>query len=235
MLSIDSIKKLIGLEDVIVKNIVQHTKSTEIEIELERKTQICPRCGSSTKTIHDYRKQTVKDVPAFGKSVIINLKKRRYRCCLCEKRFIEKLDFLPRYHRMTSRLVAYVLAELASEYSFTSVSKKVNLSVSTVIRIFDFVNYGVPDLPEVLSIDEFKGNTGLDKYQVIITDPVTGRVLDILPSRRYHKLINYFKPMNRCDVKFFVSDMWKPYRELSGSFFKDATQITDKYHFIRQV
>jgi transposase len=235
MLSIDSIKKLIGLEDVIVKNIVQHTKSTEIEIELERKTQICPRCGSSTKTIHDYRKQTVKDVPAFGKSVIINLKKRRYRCCLCEKRFIEKIDFLPRYHRMTSRLVAYVLAELASEYSFTSVSKKVNLSVSTVIRIFDFVNYGVPDLPEVLSIDEFKGNTGLDKYQVIITDPVTGRVLDILPSRRYHKLINYFKPMNRCDVKFFVSDMWKPYRELSGSFFKDATQITDKYHFIRQV
>ena len=235
MLSIDFTKELIGLKDIIVKNVVRRNRITEIEIEVERKAQRCPCCGTATRTIHDYRWQQIKDIPSFGKHVIINLHKRRYRCPHCGKRFIEEVDFLPSYHRMTNRLAAYVLAELAKECSFTSVSKRVNLSVSTVIRIFDFVNYGTPVLPEVLSIDEFKGNTGFDKYQVIITDPVTGRVLDILPSRYAYKLINYFKPMDRDNVKFFVSDMWGTYKDLSKTFFKNAVPIIDKYHIVRQV
>jgi len=235
MLSIDFTKELIGLKDIIVKNVIRRNKVTEIEIELERKVQHCPCCGTATRTIHDYRWQKIKDVPSFGKYVIINLHKRRYRCPHCGKRFIEHVDFLPSYHRMTNRLATYVLAELANECSFTSVSKRVNLSVSTVIRIFDFVNYGTPVLPEVLSIDEFKGNTGFDKYQVIITDPVTGRVLDILPSRYEYKLINYFKPIDRDNVKIFVSDMWGTYHDLSKTFFKNAIPVIDKYHFVRQV
>ncbi len=30
-------------------------------------------------------------------------------------------------------------------------------------------------------------------------------------------------------------DMWKPYKELAETFFKNATVVIDKYHFIRQV
>lgn len=41
--------------------------------------------------------------------------------------------------------------------------------------------------------------------------------------------------MNRADVKYFISDMWKPYRDLATVFFKNAIQIVDKYHWIRQV
>ena len=48
-------------------------------------------------------------------------------------------------------------------------------------------------LPEVFAIDEFKGNTGAQKYQCILTDPVHGRVLDILPDRRSSHLIKHSK------------------------------------------
>lgn len=45
----------------------------------------------------------------------------------------------------------------------------------------------------MLSIDEFKSNTGREKYQVILTDPVNHIVLDILPKRTKYELTDYFK------------------------------------------
>lgn len=55
--------KLLNIEDVIIKNI-RHT-DTFVKIYLETKPheQTCPHCGSITKRIHDYRYQTIKDLP----------------------------------------------------------------------------------------------------------------------------------------------------------------------------
>ena len=140
---------------------------------------------------------------------------------------------------MTNRLSAWVINLLTDVRSFSSVAREVNLSVSTVIRIFDLVGYSKPQsLPEVLAIDEFKGNTGKEKYQAIITDPKTGVILDILPDRKQNHLIQYLKQYDkkeRAKVQFFVSDMWKPYRELSEVFFKNCIYLVDKYHYVRQI
>ena len=90
----------------------------------------------------------------------------------------------------------------------------------------------------MLAIDEFKGNTGDEKYQAILTDPQTGVVLDILPDRKTGHLISYLKQWDRTEreqVRFFVSDMWKPYTDLSAIYFKNAIPLIDKYHYIRQI
>ena len=232
-------EKLINLQELIVKNIVQDQFSTTIYAQMPRKPHKCPCCNTSTDKIHDYRNQRIKDIPAFGKFTTIVLRKRRYVCPNCGKRFHEDIAFLPRYHRITNRLAAYVIDKLKSEYSFTSVAKSVNLSVSSVIRIFDIVSFPKPNkLPRVFAIDEFKGNTGNIKYQCIVTDPSTGRVLDILPERSQQYLINYLKQWNsksRKRVKYFVSDMWAQYTDIAAVFFKNATQVIDRYHFIRQI
>lgn len=39
----------------------------------------------------------------------------------------------------------------------------------------------------------------------------------------------------RCAVKFFVSDMRKPYAELSEIYLKEATRLVDKHHYVRRV
>ena len=232
-------EKLINLQELIVKNIVQDQFSTTIYAQMPRKPHKCPCCNTSTDKIHDYRNQRIKDIPAFGKFTTIVLRKRRYVCPNCGKRFYEDITFLPRYHRITNRLAAYVIDKLKSEYSFTSVAKSVNLSVSSVIRIFDIVSFSKPNkLPRVFAIDEFKGNTGNIKYQCIVTDPSTGRVLDILPERSQQYLINYlkqWKSKSRKRVKYFVSDMWTQYTDIASVFFKNATQVIDRYHFIRQI
>ena len=234
-----STTNLTGLQDLKIKKVDSLGEFLLINAEIERKPHKCPCCGEITNKIHDYRTQIIKDISSFGNFIIISLRKRRYVCKNCGKRFYENVSFLPRYYRMTNRLSAWVINLLKDVRSFSSVAREVNLSVSTVIRIFDLVGYSKPQsLPEVIAIDEFKGNTGKEKYQAIITDPKTGVILDILPDRKQSHLIQYLKQYSKKErdkVKFFVSDMWKPYRELSEIFFKNCIYLVDKYHYVRQI
>lgn len=107
-----------------------------------------------------------------------------------------------------------------------------------MIRIFDIVSYPKTKLSAAIAIDEFKGNFWGEKYQCILTDPENKIVLDILPMRYGHYLSEYFKKFpsdERNQVKYFISDMWEPYSDSASVWFKNATQIIDKYNWIRQV
>ena len=239
MLSYDYTKDLLNLQGVIIDKIEQLKDTTIIHIHLPVKPHKCKCCGEMTYYVHDYRVRTIKDIPAYGKNTVLLYKQRRYVCKHCGKRFAEENTFSPKYYRITHRLLNDIFIKLESEYSFTSVAKMCNLSVSTVIRFFDILSYQAPkELPYVLAIDEFKGNTGDEKYQAILTDPQTGVVLDILPDRKTRHLMSYLKQWDKSEreqVRFFVSDMWKPYTDLSAIYFKNAVPLIDKYHYIRQI
>lgn len=235
MLSFYYSQKLLNLSGVLIKDILHDENTTTFEIEIQRKPHTCPCCGHSTQKVHDYRLQKIKDIPAFGDHTVLLLRKRRYVCKACGKRFSEDIDFLPRYYRMTTRLAFYVLSELSSTCSFKSVAESVNLSISTIIRIFDKLSYSLSALPRVLAIDEFKGNTNHEKYQCIITDPENKRVLDILPNRYKTDLTSYLLKFDTSNTSIFISDMWPTYRDLSKDLFPSATYVVDKYHYARQV
>lgn len=53
---------------------------------------------------------------------------------------------------MTNRLAFYIITELKKAKSMNEISSTTNLSISTVMRLFNYVNYGMPKLPRVLSI-----------------------------------------------------------------------------------
>ncbi len=233
----DILSDFLNLEKLKVLKYKHFKNHTEIDVEVERTEQICPICSEVTNWIQSRRTQKIRDVNFGDKKTYLILHKKRYKCKHCGKTFMEENKVLNTYQRMTTRLVNEILLKLESERSFTSIAKDYNISVNTVIRLFDKIQYPEATLEdiEVLSIDEFKGNTGGEKYNCIITCPKTRQVLDILPTRKYNDLANYFKNKNREDIKYFVSDMWQPYKELGKVFFKDAILIVDKYHWIRLV
>lgn len=233
MLNQDYTAKLLNLEDVVITKVENISDQLHIYLHLPRKEHICPRCGARTDRVHDYREQIVKDVP-LGRNTFLHLRKRRY-VCSCGKRFSEQNSFLPRYYRMTSRLIAEVLHAFRKVASASEIASRYNISVTTAIRYFDCIDYGCKELPEVLSIDEFKGNAGGEKYQSIITDPQNKKVLDILPNRYEADLIRYFKQFeSRKDVKYFVSDMNPHFRNVAKVCFPNAVLIADKFHVVRQ-
>ena len=68
-------EKLLGLKEVIVKNVTQTEEFVKIEIEVKRRIQDCPCCGAATGAVHDYRRQVIKDISAFGKHTQLILSK----------------------------------------------------------------------------------------------------------------------------------------------------------------
>ena len=235
MLYEDYTAKLLGLEDIIIKKVWEDESAHHIELELPRRKHNCPCCGAETDRIHDYRKQKIKDISAFGKDVYLYLRKRRYACDGCGKRFYEKNSFLPRYHRMTSRKNARIIEDFRDTVSASYIARKHNISTTTALRYFNLVNYSCKALPEVLSIDEFKGNAGGEKYQTILTDARERKIIDILPNRKKADMIRYFRRFkNRKEVKYVVIDMNPHFREVAEVCFPQATIVIDRYHVTRQ-
>lgn len=235
MLNSYYIEQLIGLQGIEVKFTEEIENETIIHAEIKRKQCSCPRCGKKTSKIHDYRTQIIRDLNCFGRNVKLILRKRRY-VCTCGKRFYESISFLPKYSRRTQRSTVQMLEKLSDTRSYSSVAYEYGVSVSTVIRIFNRVQYPHPaELPEVLGIDEFKGNSGGAKFHCILTDLKQKKVIDILHTRKENELIDYFKKYDRSKVKYFVSDMNKTYSEIAKTYFPHATYIIDKYHWERQM
>ena len=61
---------------------------------------------------------------------------------------------------MTSRKNARIIVDFRDTVSASYIAKKHNISTTTALRYFNLVNYTCKELPEVLSIDEFKANAG---------------------------------------------------------------------------
>ena len=234
MLMTDYTAKLLNLEDVIITDVENISDQLNISIELPRRKHICPCCGAETDRVHDYRMQIIKDVP-LARDTFLHLRKRRYRCD-CGKRFFEKNTFLPRYYRVTSRLVAEIMFAFKKTVSAKDIGCRYNISSVTAIRYFNLFNKKLTELPEVISLDEFKGNSGGQKYNSIIVDPKERVVLDILPNRFENDLVKYFSQFsNKNNVKYFVCDMNPHFRQVAKVCFPQATIVADKYHVIRQV
>lgn len=234
MLMTNHITKLLNLEDVIITNVENISGQLHIYLELPRKKHVCPCCGAETACIHDYRVQIIKDIP-MARDTFLHLRKRRYRCA-CGKRFFEKNSFLPRYFRVTIRLFAEIIFAFKKIVSAKEIGCRFNVSAVTAMRYFNFFNKKLTVLPEVISLDEFKGNSGGQKYNSIIVDPKEKAVLDILPNRFESDLVKYFSHFsNKTAVKYFVCDMNPHFREVAKICFPQATIVADKYHVIRQV
>nr|WP_206762728.1 ISL3 family transposase [Mobilitalea sibirica] len=228
---------MLNLEGVKIKNVCHSNTKITITLVTDPSEQICPVCGNFTSKVHDYRKQVIKDLPLQLKPVVLILRKRRYTCS-CGKHFYEHYPWLPKYQHMTKRLAMYICHQLRQIVSYSYVASQTNVSSSTVSRVFDRLRYEKPNIPSVLSIDEFKGNAETGKYQCILVDGKKHRILDILPDRTQSHLSSYFRDIPRPQrnrVEFFILDMWEQYRDLAKAYFPNATLIVDKYHFVRQV
>lgn len=106
------IKKLFNFKGIVFENLEINLDSTSFYFFLEVKKHNCPCCYQQTNKIYDYRIQMIKDISIFGKKTFLFYKKRRYRCKHCNKKFYEKNDFLPKYQRMTNRLIQYIVSTI---------------------------------------------------------------------------------------------------------------------------
>lgn len=224
----------------VVKSFLETEDGTTLyaHIEMPVKEHICPYCGCSTSKIKDYRIQKIKDIDLIGKRLFIFLRKRRYICARCHKSFTEDNPLAAKYQRVTYRFYQQVFKELAKVQSFKAVAERMGTAISNIIRWFDHISYACAELPERFSIDEFKGNTGNEKYQCNVTNPDSRKILDILASRSLESLCAHYRQYTvkeRSHVKEIVMDMSNIFRAAARLLFPNARITADKFHVIRLV
>jgi transposase, IS204/IS1001/IS1096/IS1165 family protein len=232
------ITTLLDLKGITVTKFRNRTNRFRIHIELPVREHTCPCCHSKTSKIHDYRFQLIKDIPIYYKNTFICYKKRRYVCINCGKRFYEKNTFLPKYARKTKRLTAFIIDKLKEKQSMKDISKLANVSITTVSKLLPYLSVSPSYLPEVLCIDEFRGNAGNFKYQVSLIDGKTRKPIDIIECRHKVYLFNYFNKFTlqeRKKVKYVVMDLWQPYKDLAKTYFPNAEIVADRFHYVRYI
>lgn len=230
------IRNLLDLKGVIVKKVRYKKNFVKIHIELPVREQTCPYCKAKTSKVKDYRTQIIKDIPIRFKTTLLSYRKRRYECKECGKTFYEKAYFLPKRARKTTRVTEFIVDRLRTKQSMKDIARDADVSVSTVSRLLPPLAVSAKYLPEVLCIDEFKGNTGNFKYQVSLMDGKTRKPIDVIECRYKNHLFDYFnkfKIEERKKVKYVVIDLWKPYKDLAQTYFPNAIIVADKFHFIR--
>ena len=233
----NNIMNLFGFKDVVFDSFNEDNEFVYIHACVS-KMSICPKCGSKKIWVHDHRIQKIRDTHIRGKKSLILLKKTRYDCKSCGTRFERNLDFIAKGHTMTKRLVCSIVAEFDEVYSISSIANRYNVSSNTVLRILNYLSTSRDKLSMVLCIDEFKGDSGNNKYQTSLLNGYTHNIIDILPSRSKNSLFEYFKKIptkEKMNVRFFVSDMSNAFKSVKERFFKESLHIVDRYHFIRQV
>ena len=232
----DFIKNLLDLKGVIVKKVRYKKNFVKIHIELPIREQTCPYCKAKTTKIKDYRTQVIKDIPIRFKTTLLSYRKRRYQCKECGKTFYEKAHFLPKRARKTTRVTEFIVDRLKTKQSMKDIAQDADVSVNTVSRVLPSLAVSAKHLPEVLCIDEFKGNTGYYKYQVSLMDGKTRKPIDIIECRYKTHLLDYFNNFSlqeRKKVKYVVTDLWKTYKDLANTYFPNAKVVADKFHFVR--
>ena len=119
--------------------------------------------------------------------------------------------------------------------SLKYIAEKYRVSITSIENEMLDIISGIPkyvaNLPRVISFDEFKADTVEGKYAFIINDPIHKKVLDILPSRKKERLLQYFTYCNnRHSVEFVISDMYEPYLLVTKTIFPKAKYVVDRFH-----
>lgn len=127
-------------------------------------------------------------------------------------------------------------------YNFTFKQNAENnaLSDDKVWKILQEVTSDYPDylrtLPEVILLDEFKVDTKVEKYALIINELIRKKILDVLPKRTKEYLLSYFTRVeNRNNVKVVISDMYELYSMVTKAMFLKQKYVVDRFHYVTYI
>ena len=136
------------------------------------------------------------------------------------------------------------------EDTYTSVAERYHVSKATVLRLFDkHVDIMRKPLPMVLSMDEhYFPESDMDSlYCCLLMNFITGEVIDVLPTRRKHYLIDYFssirgdiqnytlKRSELNNVKYISMDLYDNFRDVAQICFPDVIVCADSFHVTKHL
>ena len=213
-----------------------------VELKSRKEKVRCLKCNKFTSSVHSKLKP-IRSVytDSCGQEVNLIIHKRRFHCYNCGKIFTEELSLNTKDGNISNAVKIQIRKDLLDyNMSINKIAERNHVAPGTVRRELEEATSLIPEfiknLPRVISFDEFKADTLEGKYAFILNDPIHKKVLDVLPSRKKERLVQYFtKTENRRSVEFVISDMYEPYLLVQQIMFPHAKYVVDKFHYIRYI
>jgi len=200
----------------------------------------CPicMCTNVVKNGHKMLFPILEIIPHYKN--ICRLSVQRFKCNRCGKSFLDESKLTFKNNQISKSTIFQILLDLKEDVSFTYIAKKNNVSIQTVINIFDkYVSIPKMKLSETICIDEFKNlKSAKGKYAFLVLDPINHKVIEVLESRLHQDISKYFYSLGyeeRSIVKYVVSDMNDTYRYIVSRYFPNATYVVDAFHYLRYI
>jgi len=239
----NTIIKLFNLEphDIEQINVRSESYTVFVFITLKKQFQRCPKCGCSTKRIHDYRQRTLEHGVINDAFTTIVYKQRRYFCSECGHSFPEANPFAQPKKRLSKYLILRIMKMLKNpRTTYSQVADAVGVSTSTVMRVFDRYAGVTPiSMPACLCIDEiYAVKRKQQVYACVLVDMQTSQIYDLLPNRFKVDISEYLSRISleeRNKVKYVCIDMYDVYRDLSRVYFHNAKICVDSFHVIQLI
>jgi transposase len=236
--------ELLGLWEFVVESYdIDEAKQKSIfKCRIYLDYAVCPRCGSVSSDIHQYKRRIVRDMMCFGRVVYLRFDIRRFECPKCHKVFTESLDSIAPDQCYTRRFEEMVYQECFGQ-TLQDVARKLDINWHTVERMFyqkaheRFQATG-KQFPQILGVDEISNKKRHKEYLLVISDLQRNCVIEVLPNRLKETLIGWFHNLTHWDrenIKVVSMDLWMPYRQAVAEALPKAEIVADRYHVTKNL
>lgn len=241
----NDITKLLGITDagIRVLSVKETTSTRTIELEKIPGIHYCHVCGCRMYSKGIYRRRMNHPVMQDGLALILLVKQRRWECINPDCRTIEtdEFSFVGKHRRNTNFSDLLIVQAFKNPCaSAADIARRFHVSDTHAITTFArYVDMPRRQLTEAVCVDEV--HLGISKqcnYALVLQDFVTGEPLDMVINRREEITLPYFASIpvkERSNVKYLISDMYKPYLEYVDKYFPNAVSVVDAFHVIKHI